>query len=72
MEDNFWWANILGGCSNCWINDQMIPREGEFHKCIFSNLKTVNIEIFANHEGMYIEDKALTSLQNYGSIYTWN
>ena len=40
---------------------------GSFINLFSRNLKTVNLNIFANHEGIY---KALTSLQNNGSIYT--
>ena len=41
---------------------------GIFPNAFSSNLKTVNLKIFANHEGITLEDKALTSLQNYRSI----
>ena len=29
------WANLLGDSSTCEINDQIMPRVGEFYKYIF-------------------------------------
>ena len=35
-----------------------------FTNAFCSNLKTVNLKVFDNHEGAHSEDKVLTSLQN--------
>ena len=38
------------------FNDQIMPREGEFHKCIFLQSKNYkNLEIFGNHEEIYTQ-----------------
>ena len=50
MGDKFFW----GGFSTWGINDQIMPRVGEFTNAFSSNLKTVyNPEFFGNHEGIY-------------------
>ena len=41
-----------------------------FTNTFSTNLKTLNLKFFTNHKGHALEDKAQTSLQNYGSIYT--
>ena len=35
MGDKFWRANFLEGLFYMAINDQIVPRAGKFHKCIF-------------------------------------
>ena len=35
FEHNFFWQIYWGGCSTWRIKDQIVPRIGEFHKCIF-------------------------------------
>ena len=46
-------VNLLWDCSKWKVNDQIMVRAGEFHRCNSSNLKTVNLEIFAKHERIY-------------------
>ena len=70
------WENLLGSCSKGEINDQIMPRTWKFHNAFSSNLKTVNLKISTNlyqflpMKVYTLEDLALISLQNYGSIYT--
>ena len=47
------WENLLGSCSKGEINDQIMPRTWKFHNAFSSNLKTINLKISTNHEGIY-------------------
>ena len=54
MGKQTFWANLWGGCCSTWgINDQIMPRMEEFHKCFSSNLNTVNLKVFPNHGWIY-------------------
>ena len=49
-------ANLLRRCSTWGINELMIRScQGQvsFTNSFFSNLKTVNLKIFASHDGIY-------------------
>ena len=52
-RDNFLWT-IYGGSSTQRTNDQIIRRveEEKIHNTFFSNLKTVNLNIFPNYGGI--------------------
>ena len=65
-------VKLTGDCSTWGINDQIMPSAGKFHKCIFQQSKNCECYCFVPiMKGYTLEDKALTSLLNYGSICTW-
>ena len=75
-----WGTNFLGGGQIYWgtlLHEGLMIRscqgQGSFTNAFSSNLKTVNLKIFANHEGYTLEYKALTSqgfiLQTEGSVW---
>ena len=53
MGKKFFLDKFIGDCSTWWINDQIMPLAREFHKRISSALKTVNLKISPNYEGVY-------------------
>ena len=70
MGDNFFWQIYWE--KPVLYEGLMIrscQREGSFTNAFSSNLKTVNLNFFPVMKGYTFEDKALGSLQNYGSIY---
>ena len=77
MEGSFSWqmGNKLF-LANLWgtvLHGRLIIRswkgQGSLTNPFSSNLKTVNPKTFVNHEGKTLEEKALTSQQNFGSIW---
>ena len=60
------WADLHG-----LLMIRLCQGRGRFTNAFFSNLKTVNLNIFGSHFLSSLTGKTLTSLQNYGSICTW-
>ena len=45
---NLWWVALF-----MMTNDQIMPRIESFTNAFFSNLNTLNLKIFPNHDGIF-------------------
>ena len=62
----YWGTALHGG-----LMIRSCHRQGSFTNAFSSNLKTVNLKMFANHGGTYsLKYKALISQQNCESVYS--
>ena len=53
MWVNFFWTNLLGAVLYRGLIMRSCQGLGSFTNAFSSNVKTVNLKIFVNHEGIY-------------------
>ena len=49
MRDKLFWVNLWGVVLHGWSNDRIMQKEGEFQKCILSDLNTINLKVFPKY-----------------------